>query len=237
MSSRKRVFHAWLTANRGHAQLGARGFLVLCQAILTCCIIVFGDFFPQVPVTATCQLLSATTLFVQWRTGSPIMFLARACCSFVRFLVLVHWATCGRRWLWESCVEEGWSDVRAPFRVVAVIAALRQLANGLSLVLQFALPERGVSQQHGNEQLLYRGCVRLSGFVLQLTRGLLKLTILQNTTFERSTVEVAVNFARCVIIPLEAASLWRQWYTSGAETHVVDIDVRKDESTQRDNDS
>mmetsp|Transcript_13084 Transcript_13084/g.41273 ORF Transcript_13084/g.41273 Transcript_13084/m.41273 type:complete len:203 (-) Transcript_13084:3-611(-) len=162
-----------------------------------------------------CQFLSAATLFVQWRTGSPWMFVARSVSSFGRAGLSLHLAACGRRWFWDECDAAGWDDERHCFRVLHVFAALRMLLNGLSLVFQFLFPRRGVTAAHGNEQLFYRGCVRIAGLPLQLSRGALKPAVLAATRFERSGLEVAIDFARCLPISTSAWSLWHQWRHTG----------------------
>lgn len=87
--------------------------------------------------------------------------------------------------------------------------------NGLSLTLQYKYPKRGVGKR-GNEQLFYRGLVRLSGIPLHLCRAMLKLGELHGTEFERQPVEIFINLMRAlVVIPIAAWSLLNQWATSG----------------------
>merc|ERR1712157_384290 len=100
-------------------------------------------------------LLASGSLFVQWRTGNPWMFVVRSLLSLVRCGLMLQLSLCGRAWLWQPCDWAGWHDVRLPFRIINCFASLRFLVNALSLLLQFLFPKRGVTALHGNEQLLY----------------------------------------------------------------------------------
>lgn len=200
---------------KGHWQLGVRGCTSAVQATLTLLLVISRDDPTHNVILMLCQMTSSATLFNQWRTGNPWMFVARSIPSFVRCGLLLHLAVCGRRWFWDECDAAGWDDIRHAFRVVHVLAALRMLLNGLSLVLQFLLPQRGVTARHGNEQLFYRGCIRILGVPLHVARGVLKLVILRGTPFERSSLEVVVNFARCLPISVSSWSLLHQWRHTG----------------------
>merc|ERR1719343_1342409 len=112
------------------------------------------------------------------------MFIARAIPSYIRCVLSFYGASCGRRWPWDECNDEAWRDVRKILRVLHCVAAVRFFLNGLSLTLQYFYPKRGVGQ-HGNEQLFYRGCVRLAGIPLHLTRAMLKLAELSDTEYQK----------------------------------------------------
>uniref|UniRef100_A0A7S4QC29 Uncharacterized protein n=1 Tax=Alexandrium monilatum TaxID=311494 RepID=A0A7S4QC29_9DINO len=205
---------------RGHWQLAVRGCISAMQATLSLFLVIWQADPAHSGFLMACQLLAAATFFRQWRTASPWMFVARSVPSFARCGLSVHLAICGRRWFWDTCDAVGWRDERKCFRVLHVLAALWMFLNGLSLVLQFCFPGRGVTARHGHEQLLCRGCVRMLGVPLHASRGVLKVVVLTGTRFERSGLEVTINFVRCVLISASAWSLWRQWRDTG--TGLVD---------------
>merc|ERR1711920_53842 len=109
-----------------------------------------------------------------------------ACASFLRVLLLAHLAACGRVWFWQDCDEQAWSDARRPFRFLHCFAAARMFLNGLSLILQWAFPERGVTAHYGNEQLFFRGVIRATGIPIYLARAVTKITDLTGTDYERT---------------------------------------------------
>jgi len=206
----------WFEAHRGHNQLGIRGCLVLLQAVLTASLMLRVEVFAELPVTLACQLVTSLSLLIHWRTGYSGCFVLRACMSFVRCVNCLYWSICGRVWLSERCEVEGWWDVREPLRILHVAAAVRQLANGISLMLQHHGPQCGVSERRGHPQLLYRGIIRCTGVFVQFPLGVVKLTALEATRFERDPWEVVVNFSRSIVAVLESFSLWEQWRTAGA---------------------
>ena len=203
----------------GHPQLLVRARIAFLQAVLTCVLVVQGIALSQTPIIAFCQLVSCATLAGQYYTKQGALFVVRGAASFVRGLVLMHVAACGRvAPPWRARHSSPWhrEDVRAAFRVVHVVAALRMFANCWSLCDQFRTPGDGVSADHGHRQLWIRARVRASGVPIQLLRGILKLALLRGTRFERGDVEVAVNFVRALaLIPASAYSLDRQYRTSG----------------------
>lgn len=208
---------------KGHRNLGIRGGTTICQGILTLINLSYEVNVPIDTVMAICQFWAGTTLMVQWRTAMPSMFILRAIPSYIRCLLSFYGASCGRRWPWDDCNTGAWSDVSKVFRVLNIVAAVRFFLNGLSLTLQYMYPKRGVGQR-GNEQLFYRGCVRLTGIPLHLTRAMLKLGELSGTDLERRPVEIFVNLTRAlVIIPIAAWSLLNQWATSGTGRKTDDI--------------
>lgn len=172
------------------------------------------DVGRMVPL-AICQAMAAATLFAQWRTGAPWFFIARAIPSFARCVLNVRAAHCGRGLLWEGCDSRGWRDERLVFRVFFGVNAIRMFLEGVSLVLQYTQPGRGVTVAHGHEQLFYRGCMRSFGAPLHLTRGVLKLCLLTGTDFVRKPEEIVVNFIRCPLVAISAWSLWTQWRHTG----------------------
>uniref|UniRef100_A0A7S4UMR4 Uncharacterized protein n=1 Tax=Alexandrium monilatum TaxID=311494 RepID=A0A7S4UMR4_9DINO len=166
-----------------------------------------------------CQLLAAAALLNQWRAASPWTCVcvcvvrpvpSSACCG-----LSMHLAVCGRRWSWDECDAAGWRDERQCFRVLHMLAALWMLLSVCAFALQFCFPDRGVTARHGNEQLLYRGCVRTRGGPLHASRCVLKAVVLTGTRFERSGLEVTIDCARCVLISASAWSVWRQWRDTG----------------------
>lgn len=208
---------------KGHRNLGLRGGTTLCQCILTLVNISYEANVPIDTFMAICQFWAGCTLIVQWRTANPKMFIARAIPSYIRCVLSFYAAGCGRRWPWEECNVKAWSDVRRVFRVLHCFAAVRFFFNGLSLTLQFKYPKRGVGKR-GNEQLFYRGCCRLSGIPLHLTRAMLKLGELSDTKFVRDPVEILINLLRgLVVIPLASWTLLNQWATSGSGKKTDDI--------------
>lgn len=208
---------------KGHRNLGIRGGTTICQGLLTLINISYEVNLPIDTIMAICQFWAGTTLIVQWRTANPKMFIARAIPSYIRCVLSFYAAGCGRRYLWDECNVEGWSDARTVFRVLHCFAAVRFFLNGLSLTLQYRYPKAGVGQ-HGNEQLFYRGCVRLAGIPLHLFRAFLKLGELPDTKWERQPVEIFVNLTRAlIVIPVAAWSLLNQWATSGSGKKTDDI--------------
>merc|ERR1719454_2456011 len=117
-------------APKGHRNLGIRGGTTLCQGLLTLINLSYEINVPIDTVMAICQFWAGTTLIVQWRTANPKMFIARAIPSYIRCVLSFYGASCGRRWPWEECNVEAWSDVRVSFRVLHCFAAVRFFLNG-----------------------------------------------------------------------------------------------------------
>eukprot|EP00930_Biecheleria_cincta_P037502 TRINITY_DN25748_c0_g1_i1.p1 TRINITY_DN25748_c0_g1~~TRINITY_DN25748_c0_g1_i1.p1 ORF type:complete len:538 (-),score=73.81 TRINITY_DN25748_c0_g1_i1:70-1683(-) len=208
---------------KGHRNLGIRGGTTICEGLLTLITIAYGDNIAIDSLMAICQFWAGATLIVQWRTADPKMFIARAIPSYIRCVWSFYAAGCGRRWPWEACNVEGWSDDRCVFRVLHCFAAVRFFLNGLSLTLQYRYPKAGVGQ-HGNEQLFYRGCVRLGGIPLQLFRAFLKLGQMPDTLYARQPVEIFINLVRAlIVVPIASWSLLNQWATSGTGNKTDDI--------------
>ena len=101
---------------------------------------------------------------------------------------------------------EAVNDPRHTLRSIHTVAAVCQVLNGLSLLLQFQFPTSGVGKR-GNEQLFYRGVLRLAFIPLHFVRGVVKLGSLDGTAYEVSPVEAGVHFLRAYLfIPFSAWS-------------------------------
>jgi hypothetical protein len=86
----------------------------------------------------------------------------------------------------------------------------------MSLLLQWAFPERGITLHYGHEQLFVRGFVQGCGIPLYLARGIQKISDLSGTEWERSSVEIAINFIRALtVVPIQTWSLLHQWRYTG----------------------
>ena len=135
------------------------------------------------------------------------MFLVRAFTSIIRFAILVDLSICGRVLPGEGCATNGFYDERRQFRIIHAIAALRMLANSISLVCQYRYKDRSLCGR-GNEQLFFRGIIKACGIPLQMLRGLLKFNLI-GTEFERLPIESTINFIRgAFVIPIVSASLF-----------------------------
>ncbi|CAE8590004.1 unnamed protein product [Polarella glacialis] len=213
----------WLPAGGqalGHPQLRLRCVVSLLQAVLSlllACQVLWGaEVVPQALPQAACMFVAAATLLGQWRTDQALYFAARALTCWALTMVSISLAACGRKIMpWEPCNSTGWQDIRQPFRVLHLCEAVRTLLEGLSLSLQYSFPGQGVTDLRGHEQLFYRGYIRPIGILIQLVRGLLKIFILEGTQFQRSSLEIALNFARCPLIAIGSCSLFQQWRSSG----------------------
>jgi hypothetical protein len=192
--------------------------------VLSFSLAIAGENRPSQSLNGIFQVAASLTLVIQFRTANPHMFIARGLCSWARLLIGIHQAACGgNTWPGEECVTAAWSDVRTPFRVIACVGALRMFANGLSLMLQYRFPRRGVGQ-HGNEQLFYRGYVQACGLPIHYITAMLKLGELSDTKFQRGTFELVVHFLRAfVIVPIACWSLFDQWVSTGAGKKTDDI--------------
>ena len=208
--------------HKGHWQLGVRSITALCHCIIS--VILYRNEVdrPHTLPLALCQLGSSLSCAHQLVTGLSVNFLARALFSAVRVVIATHLSICGRRYPSEECDQAGWSDVRLPFRALALVAAMRMTMNALSLILHYLYPKAGVTASTGNEQLYYRGFVRALGTPLHLLRGGLKLALLVGTSFERSDLEISINFVRgLLVIPVAAWSLIYQYRDTGSNKAVI----------------
>ena len=129
-------------------------------------------------------------------------------------LNLIHITSCGRRWIGTECITEAWTDVRQPFRIIHILAAIRMLANGTSLLFQYNYPNSSFMDR-GNKQLFVRSLIKGSGIFIHVARGYLKPTLLAGTEFERLPIESLANFTRAfILLPIISGSLMHQWYTT-----------------------
>lgn len=206
----------FLDAHKGHRNLIIRGAMAFFQCFVTLCLVGYGiDVLHKLPLAA-CQFLAGAALFHQWKSDDSKMFVLRGVLSFLRAAFLVHLAECGRVGLNDACDNSAWSDIRRPFRILHYFAAVRMFLSGVSLILQFKYPERGVTAMYGNEQLFYRGCIRAFGIPIYLARAILKIMDLVDTEWERTSVEIATNFIRAfILIPIQTWSLLHQWRFTG----------------------
>jgi hypothetical protein len=124
----------FLTQHKGNNNLLIRGMVAFGQAAVTSVVIEYEVDLPHKTVLIICQLIAALSLVYQWKTGSPNMFIVRACTSWLRCLNILHLLSCGRRWPGVECITEGWSDERQTFRIIHCFAAFRMFCNGISLI-------------------------------------------------------------------------------------------------------
>ena len=100
------------------------------------------------------------------------------------------------------------------FRVIHVLATVRLIANGTSLVFQFCYPNSAFKDR-GNKQLFIRSLIQASGTPINLLRGILKPALLTDTVFERDMLESYCDLTRAVfLVPIASVSLFHQWYTT-----------------------
>lgn len=205
---------AAIRAHKGHRNLFVRGCATVAQLALTIALIPEKE---ENSIVAVFQFLSACTLFVQWRTGNPWMFVGRGCCSWALCIVFVRQSICGTGWLWEfgsDCNDKAWDNsLLKPLRVLTLCAALRIFFNGVSLFCQFTFPQR-MFWNHGNEQLFYRGCIQFTGVPIHILRYVFKLD-LHGTPFERIVLEELGHFIRIAAIIISSGSLINQWWLTG----------------------
>lgn len=205
-----------LKAHAGHRNLAIRACTSLGQGVVSVWLI-SSDVKDQLIPVAIFQFCSSMTLAFQFRTGNPLMFVLRGCCSWGICICAIHAAACGKTWPWGEdvqCVTAAWHDIREPLRVLHVLAAVRVFFNGLSLFCQFKFPTV-MFLGHGNIQLFCRGCCQMSGLLIHVPRYILKRTQLDGTKFERKMQEEMAHFFRCLFIFCSALSLWHQWWNTG----------------------
>jgi len=199
-------------AHKGHRILMIRGFSGLCQTTISLSLVGIKDQFYLV---GALQFFGSMTLFFQWRTGNPLMFVLRGGVSWCLCLIAIYTATCGKIWLWEEeCNRKAWHDAREPLRMLHCVGAVRRFFNGLSLFCQFKNPQR-MFQGHGNEQLFFRGCIQASGVVIHSLLYTMKRLELDGTQWERETHEELSHFLRMIFIVVSSWSLFHQWWFTG----------------------
>ena len=191
-----------------------RAIVASAHCALTCALVANGIALSLTPAVAACQYANAVALAAQFYWSWDAMFVVRAVVSAVRAAVLVRAASCGRL---RACDPRPWSgdDVRLPLRAVHALAAVRMVANGYSLLAQYA-EAGGATEAHGHRQLRIRAKIRLCGVPIHLARAVLKMSLLDGTAYEREDLEIAANFVRGLVLdPIAAGSLLRQYWTSG----------------------
>jgi len=100
-----------------------------------------------------------------------------------------------------------------------LLMTVRMFLNGVSLVLQNAYPDRGVTANYGHEQLFFRSIIRFSGIPLYFAMTLQAMADLHGTPRAREPLELVVHTIRAfVIIPMLSAALAHQWRYSGVGT-------------------
>ena len=114
-----------------------RAVVASAHCALTCALVANGIALSLTPAVAACQYANAVALAAQFYWSWDAMFVVRAVVSAVRAVVLVRAASCGRL---RACDPRPWSgdDVRLPLRAVHALAAVRMVANGYSLLAQYA---------------------------------------------------------------------------------------------------
>jgi len=216
------VWHRFLDSvpHKGHKDLLIRGLCSGCHAVFSF-ILAFGEDAhsvsntPHTLVDACLFLVMSLTLIEQFRSANPYMMIVRGLANFGRVVVVVHGAACGGAPAGDECDDDGWSDIRKPFRVIACINAFRLFLIGVSLLIQFALPLRGVGQ-HGNKQLFWRAILQGLGLPIHYVLAMSKIGELSNTQHVRPTTELVFQFIRAFsLTPLTTWALMNQWATAG----------------------
>jgi len=217
----------YLDPHSGHINLLIRASMALSQSVVTFSLVAYEIDVPHKLPLALFQVQVSLALFVQYRTGNTWMLVIRAVVSFLRMVLLLHLAVCGRLSSWDDCHTEGWSDLRRPFRMLHCLAALRMFLNAISLFAQFVFPGRGTTATYGDEQLFYRGVIRATGIPIFLARGVSKISDLSDTEWERIPLEIVMNFIRCfIIIPIQTWSLFHQWRFTGTSQAKLSEEIR-----------
>ena len=126
-----------------------RAIVASAHCALTCALVANGIALSLTPAVAACQYANAVALAAQFYWSWDAMFVVRAVVSAVRAVVLVRAASCGRL---RACDPRPWSgdDVRLPLRAVHALAAVRMVANGYSLLAQYA--EAGGASDDGDAE-------------------------------------------------------------------------------------
>mmetsp|Transcript_134870 Transcript_134870/g.247866 ORF Transcript_134870/g.247866 Transcript_134870/m.247866 type:complete len:350 (-) Transcript_134870:48-1097(-) len=201
---------AALQAHKGHRNLFIRGCCAACQMLIS---IWLAQNSEPTYVVAVFQGIGSLTLFMQWRKGNPLMFLARGCCSWALCFVSIYAASCGSRKWPGDCGQKAWRDDRVILRILHIIAAVRVFANGLSLFCQFMFPHR-MFLGHGNEQLFYRGCIQATGVIIHIARFVRKTA--QSDQFKQPREDLIGHWLRTLFIAISSWSLFHQWWHTGA---------------------
>ena len=127
---------------------------------------------------------------------------------------------CGRHWpvpfFVDECDMSQWSDpVLRPLKILKCLIAFCDGLSGVSLILQFTYPMRGVGL-YGNEQLFYRGVLRMVDTPLQFLAGVCELGAIGKGRGRTPLVPFGNFLKGFCYRPIVAWSLLNQWATSGA---------------------
>jgi hypothetical protein len=208
-----------ISPHKGHRNLLIRGVCTCGQASVTVWLIIFDVSRARNVPHLLGQIVSASSLFYQWRTGNPKMFVVRGASNWYMCMLAVYAAACGSKtWMGQDpCNQKAWGDERLPLKIIACLASLRMLCNGLSLFCQFRFPHR-MFRGHGNEQLFYRGTIQLTGIPLHVAAFCFKAFAFDNSSFPAyETVEIVAHLLRgLMFIPISGCSLYHQWYNTRA---------------------
>lgn len=209
--------------HKGPRNLLFRSLAEGCHAVLS--LILYAadeDSSGHLQATMVCQLVSALTLLVQFKTAHPLMFIVRACSDFAQAALCARAVVCGFAGLQDTCVS-GWQDERSGILIPWTVEAIRQFLMGVLLLAQYFQPQRGLGQ-HGNDHLLYRGKVCLSGLVIYYCCAMIRAGTWYQTKYSAHWLEIGSDLVRAfALIPLSAWALFDQWVSCGSGKRTDDI--------------
>mmetsp|Transcript_162415 Transcript_162415/g.299668 ORF Transcript_162415/g.299668 Transcript_162415/m.299668 type:complete len:483 (+) Transcript_162415:109-1557(+) len=200
-------------AGKGHRNLLIRGCTALLSAVLTAILIAYSTDNPHKVPTVCAQVVSASSLFIQWRTGRPSMFVLRACCNFAIAVIDLHGVVCGRNPLGGKCSTLQWR-----MRRVTWFFILRAICNGASLVCQFRYPHV-MFRGHGNLQLFCRGCIQATAVLLGAAKLIFQLRVQLGHKLapDHLILEIIIGcISSFLLVPISAGSLFHQWWMTSA---------------------
>jgi len=202
---------AKVSPHKGHRNLLIRSVASFFQATVSLWLVAYNISRPPQSMYMISQLIGSLSLFVQWRTGDPKMFVVRGCANWFRCIVAVYHTSCGATWPSDPCFDEPWEDERVSLRILNTFATIRLFFNGLSLMCQYRFPHR-MYKGHGNEQLFYRGCIQATGVPLHICRFFVKAVQLDGN---HMPLDYTANLIRgLLLIPISSTSLFNQWYNT-----------------------
>ncbi|CAK0889510.1 unnamed protein product [Prorocentrum cordatum] len=143
-----------LVGPKGHRNLAIRGGVNIVQCCCSMMLAACGVSPSYFLAAALCSVCSAITLFYQWHTANPWMFVARGVVNVMNCLLSLGQAVHLFRHDWL----ETWGNDLMALKVCHVISAALSLLKARSLFLQYRFPRAGMGIR-GNEQLFYRGCI------------------------------------------------------------------------------
>lgn len=208
-------------ANKGHKNLRIRGICTSIMACLTAALVVLGVDRPHTLPRMFAQFTSAASLFIQFKTGRPSMFLLRASTGIAIALIGAHGSACGRTAVGDECASGAWEAESRALRIISVLFVVRAICNSLSLCCQFRFPHH-MYGSHGNAQLFCRGWIQLTGVPLGIAKIILQFTIQLGSKNEPEYMyyEIAMSFVLyLLLIPTSGLSLIAQWYLTGPWQH------------------